>query len=247
MKEASPAMQFFLRLMSRNPQKSAEGLVYLRSSAEVAEVTGKIFSNEKEIQSSAIAHAPQKIAEYFAWLKGNADTLPAIHEPIEVEVVEIFHSFTAADDPDYIVNAFFEDDRRELGYWDVEIALRLLDWTRRDLLEVIRALTSVQLTQILAGEVRGSIAGILEHVASAENWYFHQIGYSVPQVQLPNDPLEKLEAIRANTRSQAPRLIGDDRIHKNHDELWSGRKILRRTLWHERDHTAHILKLIEIL
>ncbi len=27
-------------------------------------------------------------------------------------------------------------------------------------------------------------------------------------------------------------------------ELWSPRKVLRRTLWHERDHTGHIRKLI---
>jgi hypothetical protein len=26
-------------------------------------------------------------------------------------------------------------------------------------------------------------------------------------------------------------------------ETWSARKVMRRTLWHERDHTAHILKL----
>jgi len=26
-------------------------------------------------------------------------------------------------------------------------------------------------------------------------------------------------------------------------EVWSARKVLRRSLWHERDHTQHILQL----
>jgi hypothetical protein len=29
--------------------------------------------------------------------------------------------------------------------------------------------------------------------------------------------------------------------------MWSARKVLRRTLWHERDHTDHILKLRAVL
>jgi hypothetical protein len=28
-------------------------------------------------------------------------------------------------------------------------------------------------------------------------------------------------------------------------ELWSPRKLLRRAIWHERDHTEHILKINE--
>ena len=47
-------------------------------------------------------------------------------EPIEVVIAETFHSFASTQDPEYLVNAFFEDDRRPLHYWDVELALRLL-------------------------------------------------------------------------------------------------------------------------
>jgi len=194
--------------------------------------------------AEAVAHAPQKIEEYFSWLLGHDRLVPIINDPIEVEVVETFHSFVSSEDPDYIVNAFFEDDRRPLEYWDVEIALRLLDWTRQDLLGVIHSTTKDQLTKVILGEVRGSITGILNHIALAENWYFNQLGYGIEQAQLPSDPLEMLKVVRANTREHMVKLLGDDRITKNCDELWSARKIVRRTLWHERDHTQQSRQLL---
>jgi uncharacterized damage-inducible protein DinB len=194
--------------------------------------------------ADTVAYAPQKIAEYFSWLLDHDNLLLIVNEPIEVEVVETFHSFVSSNDPDYIVNAFFEDDRRPWGYWDDEIALRLLNWTRQDLLGVIHSTTQEQLTKAIMGEVRGSITGILNHVAIAENWYFNQLGYGLEQAQLPSDPLEKLIVVRANSRKQLVKLIGDERITKNCDELWSARKIVRRTLWHERDHTQQSMQLL---
>lgn len=193
--------------------------------------------------TDAVAHAPQKIAEYFSWLLSHDRLMPIINEPIEVEVVETFHSFISSENPDYIVNAFFKDDYRPWGYWDNEIALRLLDWTRQDLLGVIHSTTQDQLTQAIMGEVHGSIMGILNHIASAENWYFNQLGYGLERAQLPSDTLEKLIVVRTNTREQLIKLIGDERIIKNCDELWSARKIVRRTLWHERDHTQQSRQL----
>jgi hypothetical protein len=190
--------------------------------------------------ADAIAHAPMKIAEYFSWLSKHDSSLPAAREPLEIQVVEIFHSWASREDPEYLVNAFFEDDHRPLGYWDVNLALRLLDWTRQDLLGVIQTIPQEQLTITISSEARGSIAGILNHVAIAENWYFGQLGSG--KGDLPSDPLEKIEVVRSNSREQLVRLVGDERVIKNCDELWSGRKIVRRTLWHERDHTQQVIK-----
>ena len=194
--------------------------------------------------ADAVAHAPQKIAEYFPWVLSHDSLSLIVNKPIEVEVIDTFHSFVSSEDPDYIVNAFFEDDRRPLGYWDVEIALRLLDWTRQDLLGVIHSTTQHQLTEALKGEVRGSITSILNHVASAENWYFNQLGCGLEQAHLPSNSMEQLARVRANTREQLVKLIGDERIKENRDELWSARKIVRRALWHERDHTQQIVQLL---
>ena len=192
----------------------------------------------------AITQAPKKIAEYFSWLSKHDDSSPFVDEPYEVRIVETFQSRVSREDPEYIVNAFFEDDRRPLGYWDVHIALLLLDWTRQDLFKVLQSISPELLRQSIPDEARGSIAGIVNHIAGAENWYFGQLGLGMGD--LPSDPLEKVEVVRANTRAQLIMLVGDERVIENRDELWSGRKIVRRTLWHERDHTQQILQLLSI-
>jgi hypothetical protein len=195
-------------------------------------------------ETEAMARAPYRIAEYSHWLRNHDGTLPSIDEPIEVQVVETFHSFASSVDPDYLVNAFFENDRRPVAYWDAAIALRLLDWTRQDLLGVIQAAAPDLFTRGIVGKAQGTIGGILNHVAIAENWYFAQLGCGLSQQQLCPDPLDKLAMVRAGARERLLTLVGDERVTSNCDELWSARKVVRRALWHERDHTQHIARLL---
>jgi predicted RNase H-like HicB family nuclease len=195
-------------------------------------------------EADAVTHAPESIAAHHRWLARHESSLPVVSGPFEVELVETFHSFPSDEDPEYLVNAFFQDDRRPLAYWDLEVALRLLKWTHEDLLEVVGSVTREQLSKPLAGETRGSIAGILEHVAGAENWYFEQLGMGLHRAQLPDDSLGKLETVRTNTRTRLVELIADERITPNCGELWSARKVVRRTLWHERAHTQQIVRLL---
>jgi hypothetical protein len=201
------------------------------------------FSSEISAEG-AIRNAPQKIAEHFAWLLIRDKLSLVVNEPIEVEVVETFHSFASKENPNYLVNGLFDDDRRALGYWDVKIALRLLDWTRQDLLSVLQTAYKNQYIKVLSSEARGSIAEVLNHIAISENWYFNQLGFGLEQSRLPKDALEKLAMVRANSREQLIKMIGDNRVTKNCDELWSGRKIMRRTLWHERDHFQQVIQLL---
>jgi len=197
-----------------------------------------------QTQADAVARAPERIAGYFAWLADHDASLPAIDGPFAAEIVETFASFASAEDPDYLVNAFFEDDRRALGYWEIEAGLRLLQWTRRDLLGAVAGATPEQLAEAVPGEVRGSVAGLLRHVAGAENWYFGHLDLGFSRADLPADPFEMLAAVRANTRAQLLKLVGDGRTATRRGEVWSARKVLRRTLWHERDHTQHIARLL---
>jgi len=196
-------------------------------------------------EAEAIAKAPQCIVAYFSWLTNQDSSMPTISGPFEIEIIETFHSFASQENPDYLVNAFFEDDRRPLTYWDSEAALRLLLWTRRDLLSALRLATQEHRGKPIAGEIGGSISGILKHIAGAENWYLDQLGLALDQARLPADPLPMLEVVRANTRAQLPKLVGDERVVKGDGgELWSARKMIRRALWHERDHTQHIKRLL---
>jgi len=198
-------------------------------------------------KEGAVADVPGRIANYYAWLINHDSSLPVVNGPFEVEVVEVFQAFTSDEDPDYLVNAFFEDDGRLLRYWDVEVALRLLRWSRQDLLKLVQPLPRERLYQAISGEVHDSIAGVLEHIAGAENWYLDQLDVGLDLSTLPDDPIEKLEAMRAHTQAQLIILVDVDRITENCGEIWSARKVLRRTLWHERDHTQHIAQLIACL
>jgi hypothetical protein len=44
--------------------------------------------------------------------------------------------------------------------------------------------------------------------------------------------------------SLLPKLVGVNKVLGLGGKIWSPRKALRRALWHERDHTEHIRKLI---
>jgi predicted RNase H-like HicB family nuclease len=187
-------------------------------------------------EAEAVSRIPATIAAYYGWLARHDTTLPIAAGPVEVKVVETFHAFPDPDDPTYLVNAFFEDDRRPLSYWDVTVALRLLDWMRQELQQVLRPATSEQLA--------GPIGKLVKHIANAENWYFSRLDLGLDPSQLPPDPVERLDAVRANARSHLIHLIGDERLTLHSSEQWSARKILRRTLWHERDHTRQLRQLL---
>jgi uncharacterized damage-inducible protein DinB len=159
-----------------------------------------------------------------------------------VQVAEVFHSFVSKGD--YVVNAFFEDDRRSLTYDEVEHGLWLLECSRRDLLALIERMSSGKLDEPVTGEVQGSIRGILNHVAWAEWWYFDRLNLAFAREGMPEETFSKLDKVRAQTRAQLPKLVGDRRVVERVGEQWSARKVLRRTLWHERDHTQHIARLL---
>jgi predicted RNase H-like HicB family nuclease len=189
-----------------------------------------------QTEAEAVAQAPERILTYYAWLSSHDPSLPVVKGLPAVTVVDRFRAYTSPADPDYLVNAFFEDDRRPLTYWEVAGAQRLLSWTRQDLLKMMRSIP----LNLLAG----SVGDLLKHMAGAENWYFKQLGLELEPRQLPADPLAMFETVRANTRAKLPQLIGSQKVTESSGEQWSARKVLRRTLWHEQDHTLQIGQLL---
>lgn len=201
------------------------------------------FSSANTAQT-AITNAHQRVREYFSWLAKHDSSVIDVDDAINVEVVETVHAFRSGEDSNYIVNAFFDHDRQPLGYWDVEITLRLLRWIRQDLLDTLHAAAEDNFKAGRSGELKDTVAGIVDHIAIAENWYFGHLDYGLERGQLWSDPFEKLAQVRENTIAQLAKLIGDERITKSTDEVWSARKVVRRTLWHERDHTQQITSLL---
>ncbi|MCB8980821.1 MAG: type II toxin-antitoxin system HicB family antitoxin [Ardenticatenaceae bacterium] len=201
------------------------------------------FSSGASLEN-VFSRAPQAIKRHFGWLATHEVGLEIDLLSVETSVAEQFASYTHPDedDPDYIINAFFEDDRRPLGVWDVENALRLMTWTRNDLLALQ---SDVQRAAPLGKDTIAAASDILRHIANAENWYLSRLDVGLDQEQLPDDPWELLATVRSNAQAQLVQLIADNRILEKSGETWSARKIVRRLLWHEQDHTSQLLQILE--
>jgi hypothetical protein len=60
---------------------------------------------------------------------------------------------------------------------------------------------------------------------------------------VPEDPFERLRVVRIHMRETLSRSAGSRQLVGTEGEFWSPRKMLRRAVWHESDHTQHIDQL----
>lgn len=91
--------------------------------------------------------------------------------------------------------------------------------------------------------VSDEIGIIIHHLATAEQWYLGNIDL-VPDGKRPNGPLERFAWIRAFTLRVLPTLAGRDILADCGGEGWTPRKVIRRTIWHERDQTRQIATIL---
>jgi hypothetical protein len=196
----------------------------------------------------ALLALPEAYNKYFAWVErhlGSQSWLtPAKIEPRLEETQDgylIDDSFELAADG-YEVNAWFRHDWKPLEEQEIRRGLMLLEWTRVDLLESIRNLDEQTMKIKLEGE-RWDIEGILGHVGLGEWWYLERLGLAFPEDDLPVNVFERLEQVRASLVDHLPGLVGLNQVVGLEGEIWSPRKLLRRALWHEIDHTRHIYKV----
>ena len=196
----------------------------------------------------ALHHLPAAIQDYIDWIALH-NHQPWLRRPeAELEADEIWEVYTIAEDYElaeqgYEVDAWFRHDWKLLTELDIERGLKLLAWSRADLLESVRGLSQETLDAGHPGE-RWSIANILKHVGGAEWWYLDRLGLAFPREEVPSDPFEHLEKVRAHLVKTLPGLSSSRQVGGIDGEFWSPRKLLRRAVWHERDHTFHIRKLI---
>ncbi|HEX9617805.1 MAG TPA: DinB family protein [Anaerolineales bacterium] len=197
----------------------------------------------------ALHNLPAAIQDYVDWiiLHGEQPWLQALNQDFEAE--EVWEVYSIDENYDlyeegYEVNAWFLHDWKPLAGQDVERGLSLLSWSRADLMETVRGLSQPFLEAKRPNE-RWSISGILNHVGSAEWWYLDRLGLSFPRQDLPDEPLERMEKVRARLVAALPGLAGSRQVVGVDGEIWSPRKLLRRAIWHERDHTFHIRSLLD--
>jgi hypothetical protein len=198
----------------------------------------------------SLAHLPAAIRAYSNWISQFGDTWVRT-ENIDLDVSEVWNNYHINEQFDrippnenaYLVDSWFQHDWKPLTGLDIERALKLLSWSRAALFDTIKGLEAEKLDQTYPGE-RWSINGILKHVGGAEWWYMDRLGRAFPQGEVPKAPLERLEKVRAAFVELLPKLEGVKCVMGVDGEFWSPRKVLRRALWHERDHTDHIRKLV---
>jgi uncharacterized damage-inducible protein DinB len=147
---------------------------------------------------------------------------------------------------DQEVNAFFAADRPPVTVDELPQYEHLLSAARQDLIAAVDGLREEQLTREFAGE-RWPMLGILRHVANAEWWYLDRMGLSFPRSQLIEDPFDRLDQVRNQLLDSLPGLAARQGVMAVAGETWSARKVLRRALWHDRDHTQHLLRLRRML
>lgn len=199
---------------------------------------------------AALAALPDAIRDYAAWI-GRHESPPWLTtDQIELRLEDRWQDYIIDEAYDrneksdfYMVDAWFQHDWKPLTAIDVQHGLKMLAWSRADLLKTVKGLSDEKLNQTYLGE-RWNINGILKHVGGAECWYLDRLGLALPREQIPDEPFARLKVSRARLNEILPTLEGSKQVVGVDGEFWSPRKLLRRALWHERDHTVHIQKLI---
>jgi hypothetical protein len=196
----------------------------------------------------ALSNLAAIITAYSTWITRHESTW-IVTDKIELSIedtwtdYDINESFDRVEKEGYTVEPFFQYDWKSLTTTDIERGLKLLAWSREDLLATISNLKPEQWA-FKKEEERWDIAGIVRHIGNAEWWYLDRLGLAFPEEQLPSEPVERAVKVRARLNEVLPKLEGSKQVVGIDGELWSPRKVLRRALWHERDHIEHIRKLL---
>jgi hypothetical protein len=220
-----PAMLYHLNL---------DGLEGSWWEAYVPELPGCFVSAPE--RQTVHSTAPDAIAAHLGWLRWHGQTMG--YGSIETAIVETHNAWLS--EGGYEVSAFFAADRPPLTEAETDAAGRHFAWSRQDLQAALDGLSPEQMAREV--EDGWSLQTIVEHVATSERFYLDRLGLAPPRSLVPEDPFVLLAGMRALFLDLLPSLAGDDRLAVQRYEVWSPRKLLRRALCHERDHTQHALR-----
>ena len=186
----------------------------------------------------ALSRLPQAITEYLQWLKVHGERVPDQVDPIELELGGVGSDVRTGHPGD--TDTFFPPDRTPMTEQEVAAMLRLLNYSRQDLIQTVSGLPNEVMNwkpgSGESGEV-WDIDDILEHIASSEQFYISRLSTNVMTMlqETRAAAVERLAALDESERSRVVEHAGD---------LWTARKIFRRMLEHEREHIRHIEQIL---
>lgn len=200
--------------------------------------------------AEALANAREAVTNYSVWIHKNYsgenwtdfEDIQIIHTETW-DCYKIDEDYNIIQEDGYDVDAWFQDDWKPLTEFEVERGILFLSWTRKDLLETLQGINHGTMSEKYEGQ-RWSISGIVKHIARAEEWYLSRLGVQVAYRGSQDELMDYLDVTRECLLETLPALEYKKLVLGVDGEFWSPRKLLRRALWHERDHTTHIQALI---
>ena len=202
-------------------------------------------------EAETLIRMPLAVLNFDKWIRDHTSEPWADFADLDFRIVERFTTFNmdenyqlAAPGQGYQVNAWFLDDWRPLAEDEIANALKIYHWQREELLAGYTTLAPEVLEMQRPGQ-RWNITGIVKHVANAEHWYLTRLGLTdLTRADFAADPVERLAQVAEEVDRIFPSLAGNLDVRGLEGEFWSSRKIVRRTLWHQRDHIDHIKQLV---
>lgn len=205
-------------------------------------------------RAEALNRLPDAIRSYHAWLAGRGEPVPVAEGVIEWEVAEEISGLAPLDPGD--AAALFTPDRESLSAEEMERYFQLMDYSRTDLMDLVRDLPD-DLLDWQPTPQSFSVRRLLRHVGNAEEWYVSRL---VPRASLPPEwdrdedlPLldfmemerrTAVERLRQLTEAERSGLFYPSHWTQHPEELWTARKALRRFLEHEREHTVQVCQIL---
>jgi uncharacterized damage-inducible protein DinB len=195
-----------------------------------------------KIDTEAVLKIPDAVKDYRTWIEqhGQGNWLKITH--VKTQVAECVEDST--NDENTVFRAFFEDDRKPLIAIEIDRALQMHAWQRQDLLAGVADLSPEIMTCMLPGE-RWNINGILNHIGRMETLYLRNLRLPLSKAEIPvHNPFKLLELSAELVKKHLPALEGKIEVTDQGGELWSGRKLVRHLLWHQKDHMDHIQQIV---
>jgi len=191
------------------------------------------------------------IAEWFEWLERHGEQVSPETKDFEVEVAELlrvsYNPVKAGKE-----EPIFWSEVLPITKKDVTRTLRLMRYSREDLLKLVSNLSNECLDWLPPNEPR-TVRNCLRHIAYVEPWYITLLNVDLPSTY-PRNVFEMLnytrqivvDYLKNMPRDKMRGIFQPKKYPRSICNLWTARKVLRRLVDHERLHIKYIEKVLQM-